>query len=77
MAKEGEEAGENALEDLKQRVFASAFGSFDPRSALSQYHEVFEKPDEQPEYDVEEFEPETEADVQEMMNAARRAGIIG
>lgn len=75
MGKEAEEAGEAALDGLKQRVFASAFGSVDPRTALKHYYETFEKDTELPE-DMEQFEPETEDDVTEMLNLARRAGAI-
>lgn len=79
MGQEAQEAGERALEGLKQRVFASSFGSIDPRESLSRYYEVFEKqnePDPEYDYDVEAFEPESEADVQQMLNEARRLGIV-
>lgn len=78
MGQEAQEAGERALEALKQRVFATAFSAFDPRASLNRYYETFEKPNEPPEYDyeVEEFEPETQADVQQMLNDARRLGVI-
>lgn len=77
MAREAEEAGESVLGTLKQRVFASAFGSFDPTKALKQYYELFEKdtalPDEE---ELESYEPENEDDVRQMMNEVRRLGII-
>lgn len=79
MTKEAEEAGESVLDSLKQRVFASAFGSFDPQTAIANYHKVFEEPEQMQAqtFDVKEFEPENEADVQEMLAAAFRAGVIG
>lgn len=66
------------MDAFKQRVFASAFGSFDPRTALKQYYAMFEdeKPAPEHDYDVEEFEPENEQDVMAMLNEARRAGAI-
>lgn len=76
MQKEAEEAGEAALDGLKQRVFASAFGSPDPRAALKQYYDTFEKDSEPEPEEMEQFEPESESDVMEMMNLARRAGAI-
>lgn len=76
MTREAQEAGEQALDTLKQRVFASSFGSFEPGVTLKRYYETFEKDDEPKPEDLEEFEPESEADVMEMLNIARRAGAI-
>lgn len=62
------------MESLKQQVFASAFGSFDPQAALSEYYKVFEHQD--PEQQVSEFEPQSPKDVLDMLNEARQAGAI-
>ena len=71
----------NALKEndkFKQNVFAHAFSAFDSSHALKQYYEIFEKPEKQGVYDYEyeEFEPQGEEDVLEMLNAARRLGIV-
>lgn len=77
IAAEAQEAGESVLDGLKQRVFASAFGSWNPGAALKEYYKIFEDPEPGPDFDnVEEWEPEGEDDVMSMINTARRAGVI-
>lgn len=75
MRQEDEQANNKAYDGFKQRVFASAFGSLDSQHALKQYYDLFEK-QEDTDYQYEEWEPENEQDVQEMLNAARRLGIV-
>lgn len=75
MSQEAQEAGESALEALRQRVFASAFGSFDPKSALDNYDKVF---GEAKEIDLDEQDslPIDEDEVMAMLNQARRLGVL-
>lgn len=70
-----QEVKEN-VETLKQRVFATSFAAFDPGEALKRYFDSFEKEQQMIEEGVEEFVPESEEDVMEMLNTARRAGAI-
>lgn len=76
MRQDAENAGEEAREAFKQQVFASAFSSFDPKASLQDYYKLFEEKTAVEDFDVEDYVPETEADVREMMNVARRAGAF-
>lgn len=77
---EAEEAGERARGAFKQRVFASAFGSFNPPEALKAYEQMFEEEKEpvnlmDPD-SFTEFVPESAEDVEAMLDAVRRLGLV-
>lgn len=78
MIKEREEQGEESLNQFEQRVFASSFAAFDAKNAMDRFGKLFNKNEEEKamDYEVSEFEPEDELDVQKMLNEARRSGVI-
>lgn len=74
MTQEAQRAAEDALEAVRVKVFTAALSAFDPAAALKTYAELFEPKEEDREF--EDFTPENAADVEQMLNLARRAGAI-
>lgn len=66
IGEEFRDLAEERTEEFKQRVFAG-----DPRL----FHELFVKAENQPDFDIAEWEPETQDDVQRMMGELRRMGF--